>query len=146
MTDYLTTILTACQADTALTTAATGGVYLKRALPGEKLTTELTPTAFTNGYLKPLLIIKGRSILPAALGDADQYQSTRQVIEFWAHVDSAGSYDTLRTILGRVYVLFHRKVLTGGGAMRFQLELEDKDLTFHRSLFIRHDYSVVGKV
>ena len=146
--DYLPTLLTALQADSALTTTLTGGIYLKRAIRGGILTRDLYPTAYDSGRtMKPLLIIVGRTVLPAPNGPRDrsnQYQATRQGIEFWFHQDAAAQFTALRTAANRLYALLHLQPYAGAAQFQFNGEIEFNDPALNNAATLMTDYVLIG--
>lgn len=143
--DYLPDLLTALQADSTLTTTLTGGMYLKRTL-ANRLTHELEPAAYdASGYLKPLLIIKGRRDTPFGGKDnSDGFQIIRQPIEFWFHNDKDAGYTALNTAAARLYTLINLKPYAGATQFVYAGGLEFEDPALNDAATLLREYTLIG--
>lgn len=144
--DYLPALLSALQADSTLTGTLTGGIYLKREMREEITNRKVYPAAYNNGKeMKPLLIIKGRRVIPNGAKDAsNQYQATRQPVEFWFHQDGDAGFATLRTAANRLYALIQMKPYAGAAQWRMDGELEDNDPALNNAATIMKEYLLIG--
>lgn len=120
------------EADATLLTTATGGVWDYDETGRLGLSRELTAAAFdTNGIIKPAVLLKLRSINPdyALADDANQYVSTREMLEIWLYQDTG--YSAIETMKQRIHTLLHAKQLTGTFSCRWDGDLRpprDTDL------------------
>lgn len=143
--DYLPDIQSALQADVTLVAALPGGIRLQRDLGG-KLTRALLPGVYdSTGFIRPVLFIKGRAVLPFGGKDpANQFQITRQVVEFWFYQDRSNAWTALRTAANRLYALVNDKPFAGATKLHFANELEWNDPELNYACTIRHDYTLIG--
>jgi hypothetical protein len=135
------------EADATLLATATGGVWDYDETGRLGLSRELTQAAFdANGIIKPCVLIKSRSITPDYIlaDDANQYVSTREVIECWLYEDTG--YANITTMGQRIFVLLHARQLDGTFAVRWAGDLPQplRDTDLDASLG-RSDYTVIGR-
>lgn len=142
MSNTLANAKTLLEADTGnLVLLATGGIWDwdETGRMGINRSNNLTTAAFTNGIIKPCLLLKLRSSVPfgGIADDPAQIVSARDMLEVWAYQDSG--YATIKSMLARVYTLLHGKQLGGfvcRWAGNFQLLRDiDMDANVERSDF-----------
>lgn len=109
----LSAIKAILEADATLLAAATGGIWDLNETGRMGISRTGQPTAFTNGIIKPCLLVKSRTYRPdgSLADDAIQYVSTQEFIEVWTYQDSG--FVTIETMLGRVFVLLHGQQIEG---------------------------------
>ncbi len=116
----LSSVKAVLEADATLLSTATGGVYDPDEAGRMELNRTTTPAAFdSNGILKPTVYLKSRGDTPDGIlrDDANQFNSTVEVIEVWAYDDPDTGYSNIRTMLDRCYVLLHAQGLTATDAI-----------------------------
>lgn len=136
---------TALNADGTLTGLLTGGIYADQNLGRAGINRTNTPAAYTNGIVQPLLLVKGRAVIPdGALRDpADQTTSTRQVIELWLIDDGDAGFDTINLAADRCYEMLQMQYV-GGGHVEFISQLAERDPERNHAATIRAEYEVVA--
>jgi hypothetical protein len=132
------------EADATLLATATGGVWDFDETKRLGLSRTTTPAAFNNGIIKPAVLLKLRSDTPDNIlaDDANQYQSTREMLEVWLYEDAG--FTAIATMSARVRVLLHAKQLAGtfmcywAGSFRPGIRDDDLDANVERSDFVVH--------
>lgn len=135
---------TLLEADATLIALATGGVWDwdETGRMGINRSNTLTSAAFTNGIIKPCLLLKLRSSVPFGdiADDAAQVVSARDMLEVWAYQDAG--YSTITSMLNRVYTLLQGKQV-GGFSCRWQFKAQPpRDIEMDANVE-RDDYAVV---
>lgn len=103
-------ILQALQADTALTTILTGGLYDGVAI--QDITRQATPDAFDEwGEMKPCAILKPESQAPAG----PHAHGARLFVALWLYQQHGGA--EIDAVRERAYQVLHRSQLAGGGGL-----------------------------
>lgn len=118
----LSAIKSVLEGDATLLSTATGGVYDpdEAGRLGLSRTNSNTSDAFdSNQIMKPTLYLKSRGDTPDGVlrDDADQFNSTVEVVEIWAYDDPDTGYSNIRTMLDRCYALLHAAGLTATDAI-----------------------------
>lgn len=123
MSDTLANAKTILEADATLLALATGGIYDFDETGRMGINRTNTPAAFTNGIIKPCLLLKLRtSVAIDGLGDdPNRITAARDMLEVWAYQDSG--YSTIKSMLARVYTLLQGKQL-GGFVCRWTMDLQ----------------------
>lgn len=145
MSSTLSSAKTILEADTGnLVALATGGIWDwdETGRMGINRSNAATSAAFTNGIIKPCLLLKLRSSVPFGdiADDAAAITGGRDMLEVWAYQDSG--YSTIRSMLDRVYTLLQGKTL-GGFVCRWAGDLQPLRDTDMDANVERSDYSVV---
>lgn len=121
MPDFVANGKALLEADTAnLVLLATGGIWDwdETGRLGINRSNAATATAFTNGIIKPCLLLKLRTDLPYGeiADDVEQVSGARAMLEVWAYHDS--NYAAIKAMLDRVFTLWQGKRL-GGAVCRW---------------------------
>lgn len=133
------------EADATLLATATGGVWDYNETGRLGLNRELTPSAFADGIIKPTILLKSRSINPDYIlaDDANQYVSTREMLEAWLYQDTG--YSAIDTMKQRIHVLLHAKQLSGTFSCRWDGDLRPPRDTDLDANVDRVDYEIRSK-
>lgn len=139
MTATLANAKAILEADSTLVALATGGVWDWDETGRMGINRNNTAAAFTNGIIKPCLLLKLRTSVPfgGIADDVTQIVSARDMLEIWAYQDNG--YSTIKSMLDRVYTLLQGKQL-GGAACRWAMNIQptrdmDLDANVERSDF-----------
>jgi hypothetical protein len=135
------------EADSTLTTAATGGVWDFDETGRLGINRTANAAAFdATLIIKPCVLLKLRSSTPDYIlaDDSSQYVSLREMLEVWFY--QANGFSSIETMRNRVYALLHTKQFGGAfqclwaGDVRFPVRDTDLDAFVERS-----DYTVRAK-
>jgi len=132
---------TILEADATLLALATGGIYDFDETGRMGINRTNTPTAFTNGIIKPCLLLKLRTSVPFGdiADDAARTTGARDMLEIWGYEDSG--YATIKSMLARVYTLLQGKQL-GGFVCRWALDIQPtRDIEMDANVE-RSDYAI----
>lgn len=142
MSDTLANAKTLLEADATLLALATGGVWDWDETGRMGINRTNTPTAFTDGKIKPCLLLKLRSSVPFGdvADDAAQVTGARDMLEVWAYQDIG--YATINAMLARVYTLLQGKPL-GGFVCRWAGDISPQRDTDMDANVTRRDFAVV---
>lgn len=137
----LSSAKTILEADATLLALATGGIWDWNETGRMGINRTNTPGAYTNGIIKPCLMLKLRSSV--AFGDiaddAERVTGARDMLEVWAYQDQG--YATIEGMLARVYVLIQGKRV-GGYVCRWALSVQPlRDIDMDANVQ-RDDYAV----
>jgi hypothetical protein len=146
MSDTLTSAKAILEADTGmgnLVALATGGIWDwdETGRMGINRSNAATAAAWSNGIIKPCLLLKVRTSVPfgEVADDAAQVTGARDMLEVWAYQDNG--YSTIKSMLARVYVLLQGKRV-GGYVCRWALDVEPpRDVEMDANVQ-RSDYEV----
>lgn len=116
MPNFVATAKALLEADTSnLVALATGGIWDwdETGRLGINRSNAATSAAFTNGIIKPCLLLKMRTDLPfGEIGDdVEQVAGGRYMMEVWGYQD--GGYNTITSMVDRVYTLLQGKRVGG---------------------------------
>lgn len=143
MTVSLANAKTLLEADATLLALATGGIWDwdETGRMGINRSSATTAAAFTNGIIKPCLLLKLRTSV--AFGDiaddVEQVTGARDMLEVWAYQDQG--YSTIKSMLARVYTLLQGKQL-GGFVCRWAMDVQPlRDIEMDANVE-RADYAV----
>lgn len=149
---YETTLKATLAADATLLALLTGGVYAQTELKRKGINRTDHAAAFTAaGVLKPLVIIKGRTLIPfgSIKKKSTQYRTLRQTVELWLHDDGDAGWSVLRNAKNRILALLDQTRVSGGfkcelsgGVLEFRAE-QDEGAT-KDACSIRIEFNVVG--
>lgn len=142
MSDTLANAKTLLEADATLLALATGGVWDFDETGRMGLGRTNTTAAFTDGKIKPCVLLKLRSSVPFGeiADDAAQIVSARDMLEVWAYQDIG--YATIKSMLDRVYTLLQGKQL-GGFSCRWAGDIQPlRDIDMDANVQ-RRDFAVV---
>lgn len=135
-------IETLLEANATLVAAATGGIHRLEDLGKLGLNRTLHPSSFTNGIIKPSMVIRQRSNTPLydIVDEANQIVSSRVVIEIWFYQSSG--YTTIGTMRDLVYGLLHDKRVNTGRCMWIWEVLLERDTNLDASVE-RSDFEII---
>jgi len=135
-------IETLLEASGTLVTAATGGIHRLEDLGKLGLNRTLHPGSFTNGIIKPTIVIRQRSNTPTydIVDEANQLVSSRAVVELWFYQSSG--YTTIGTMRNLVYPLLHDKRVGTGRCMWIWEVLLERDSNLDASVE-RADFEII---
>lgn len=131
MTATLANAKTILEADATLLALATGGVWDWDETGRMGINRNNTPSAFTNGIIKPCVLLK----LPSSVrygeiaDDSRHLTGMRDMLEVWAYQDSG--YSTIKSMLDRAFTLLQGQPLGGAAcrlAQRVQPSLRDVEM------------------
>lgn len=142
MSDTLANAKTLLEADATLLALATGGVWDWDETGRMGINRTNTSTAFTDGKIKPCILLKLGSSVPFGdiADDENKIVGARDRLEVWAYQDNG--YNTINAMLARVYTLLQGKPL-GGFVCRWAGDtspLRDTDMDANVT---RRDFAVV---
>lgn len=142
---HLATVKAVLEADATLLLTATGGVWSWDETGRMGLNRTNTPGAFTNGIIKPCVLVKASTDLPVdgIADDPAQVVGMRERIECWFYADN--SFTAIDSMKDRVFVLLHGKQLAGTFVCRHAGDFgqfRDIDLD---AFTLRSDYAVIYK-
>lgn len=114
MADYSTLIESMLESSIPLAALATGGIYSTDTIGRLGITRANLPGAFTNGLIKPTIVVRERSSTPTGeiTDEANQVISMRTVVEIWLYQDTG--YATIQSMKQLVYNLLQDKFITNG--------------------------------
>jgi len=141
----LDTVKTILEADSTLTTAATGGIWTFDQTGRMGLNRTSTPGAFdSDGIIKPCVLLKRRSSMPdgAIADESAQRASYVTMLEAWFYADA--DFTAIETMRDRVYTLLHEKRLTGPFYIRWAGDLRDQRDDDLDAFLERSTYQVNG--
>lgn len=132
-------------ADTTLTALLTGGVYTWDASGRNGISPESLPSAYSNGFLKPVGLVWKRSEVPWGGGHdaAVQWKTLRDVVEIYLYNDGDSTYTTIESAAARVEKDLDDKFITGAGFLKAIYRYYDRDTDLNNSIYIRIDFQVV---
>jgi hypothetical protein len=146
VSDTLASAKTILEADGTLTALATGGIYDwdETGRLGINRTNSATSAAFTNGIIKPCLLLKLRSSVPfgGIADDPNRIVSARDMLEVWAYQDNG--YATIKSMLARVYTDLQGQQLGGFSCTRAGRVQPPRDIEMDANVE-RDDYAVIVK-
>lgn len=115
--DYAPLLSTLLEADTTLMALLTGGIYLETEIQPEGITRTSVPAAYdSDGWLKPLLRVRGRAVIPFGVF-RDRTAKTvtqRQAVELYLQQDGDSGFDALETAYSRIFTLLEQARVTRG--------------------------------
>lgn len=145
MTNTLAAAKALLEADTGnLVLLATGGIWDwdETGRMGINRSNTATSAAYSNGIIKPCLLLKLRSSVPIGdiADDEAKVTGARDMLEVWAYQDAG--YSTIKSMLDRVYALLQGETVGGivcrwAGNMQPLRDIES-DANVERS-----DYAVI---
>lgn len=146
MTTTLASAKTILEADSTLLTLATGGIYDfdETGRMGINRTSSATSAAFTNGIIKPCILLKLASSVPFGdiADDSSQIVSVREMLEVWAYQDNG--YSSIKSMLDRVYTLLQGKRV-GGVSCRFAQKVQSPVRDIELDANVEYDrYAVIA--
>lgn len=146
MSDTLANAKTILEADATLLALATGGIWDwdETGRMGINRSNAATSAAFTNGIIKPCLLLKLRSSVPfgGIADDASRIASARDMLEVWAYQDSG--YATIKSMLARVYTDLQGQQLGGFSCRRDSRLQPPRDIEMDANVE-RDVYAVIVK-
>src|SRR5688572_20943251 len=109
MATFTGAIETILEANSTLVTMATGGIHQLEDLGKLGLNRSLHPGSFTNGMVKPTIVVRQRSNTPTydVVDEGNQIISARAVVEIW-YYEQLG-YNIINAMRDLVYPLLHDK-------------------------------------
>ena len=130
------------EANAPLVALATGGIHELSDLGKLGLNRTLHPGSFTNGIIKPTIVIRQRSNTPTydVVDEYNQITSARVVIELWFYQSSG--YSTIRSMRDLVYPVLHDRKVGTGRAMWIWEVLLERDVNLDASVE-RVDYEII---
>lgn len=142
MANFESGIKTILDANAALVAQATGGIYKLESLGKLGLNRTLHTGAFTNGIIKPSIVIRQRSDTPTYdyVDEGHQVMSCRAVVELWFY--QASGYTTIRSMREKCFPLLHDKKVNNGRCMYIWEVLLERDVNLDASVE-RTDYEVI---
>ncbi|MCC6454203.1 MAG: hypothetical protein IT328_04620 [Caldilineaceae bacterium] len=137
-------VKTVLEADATLVALATGGIWdlNETGRMGLNRSNEATAAAFTNGMIKPCILVKLRSSNPAgdAVDEGEKVMSARDMVSVWFYQDSG--LDQIDLMRERVRTLLNFKQLSGSGRCLWAGDSQpDHDIDLDANVQ-RSDYAV----
>lgn len=133
------------EADAALLALATGGIYDFNETGRLGINRTNTPSAFTDGIIKPCVMLKMRTSVPwGDINDpATKTVSLREMFEAQFYGDN--NYTAIESMRARVFALLHEVQLSGTFICRFAGDFyPPRDIDMD-SFVVRSDYAVILK-
>ncbi len=141
---------TRCLADAPLVALLTGGIYANSSLDENGINRDTKPAAYdSNGYLKPVLVIKSREarVTNELVDVKEQYTTTRQPVELYFLADASAGYTTITSARAITRGLFMFKGVSGAYYARLINYLEYiRDDLLNNACLHKDVYEVSGYI
>lgn len=145
---YEATVYNKLNADSTLLALLTGGVYHSETMKQTGINRTNMPTAFdSNGFLKPMGVIVGRSVIPiqSIKTPSTGHRVVQQTVEVYLYGDADAGYSTLESAKNRVVTLLDMKPMASTFAVQLTGEQIFRETPLNNACAMRIDFKILGK-